>query len=166
MNNHIDIIQGIHPGKFIGRELKKKNITQRKLADQTDISYQTINAIIAAKRNLTTEQSLKIADVLGYEEAFLALLQTYYDIKKLREIELNKLYKGAPRICKSLFWDVNFDTINWGKYKAAVVRRVLQRGSKDEIDEIIQFYHLSINELQKYKTKNTKLYKLSENMED
>ena len=84
----------------------------------------------------------------------------------MREIELNKLYKGAPRIRKSLFWDVNFDTINWGKYKAAVVRRVLQRGSKDEIDEIIQFYHLSINELQKYKTKNTKLYKLSENMED
>lgn len=130
MNNHIDIIKGIHPGKFIGRELKKKNITQRKLADQTDISYQTINAIIAAKRNLTTEQSLKIADVLGYEEAFLALLQTYYDIKKLREIELNKLYKGAPRICKSLFWDVNFDTINWESIKQLLLDECCKEGVK------------------------------------
>jgi addiction module HigA family antidote len=166
MNNHIDIIQGIHPGKFIGRELKKKNITQRKLADQTGISYQTINAIIAGKRNLTTEQSLRIADVLGFEEAFLALLQTYYDIKMLKEIELQTLYKEAPRIRKSLFWDVDFDAINWGKYKAAVVKRVLQRGSKDEIDEIMRFYNLSINELQKYKTKDNRLHKLSENIED
>lgn len=166
MNNHIDIIQGIHPGKFIGRELKKKNITQRKLAEETGISYQTINAIIAAKRNLTTEQSLRIADVLGYEEAFLALLQTYYDIKKLREIELQTLYKGAPSIRKSLFWDVDFDSINWGKYKAAVVKRVLQRGSKDEIKEIMRFYNLSINELQKYNSMDKRLHKLSENIED
>ncbi|MDD2475721.1 MAG: HigA family addiction module antitoxin [Dysgonamonadaceae bacterium] len=162
MNNYIDIIQGIHPGKLIGRELKKRNITQCKLADQTGISYQTINAIIAAKRNLTTEQSLRIAEVMGYEEDFLALLQTYYDIKKLREIELHNLYKGALRIRKSLFWDVEFDSINWGKFKKAVINRILERGSKDEIDEIMRFYKLSIKELQKYKTK---LHKLSENIE-
>lgn len=166
MYNHIDIIQGIHPGKFIGRELRKKNITQRKLAEQTGISYQTINAIIAGKRNLTIEQSLKIADVMGYEEPFLALLQTYYDIEKIREKELDTLYQGIPRIRKSLFWDVDFDTINWGKYKKAVVNRVLQRGSKDEIEEIIRFYNLSMNELQKYKTKNTIPYNLSENIEE
>ena len=166
MNNHIDIIQGIHPGKFIGRELKKKNITQRKLADQTGISYQTINAIIAAKRNLTTEQSIRIANVLGYEEALLALLQTYYDIKIQKEKELQNIYKGVPRIRKSLFWDTDFDAINWGKYKIAVIKRVLQRGSKEEIEEIMRFYNLSIDELQKYNTKDTKLNKLSENFED
>ena len=166
MNNHIDKIQGIHPGKFIGRELKKKNITQRKLADETGISYQTINAIIAGKRNLTTEQSLRIADVLGYEEAFLALLQTYYDIKKLKEIEFQTLYKGVPHIRKSLFWDVDFDTINWGKYKAAVVKRVFQRGNRDELKEIMRFYNMSINELRKQKTKDTRVHKLLENIED
>ncbi len=166
MDNHIDIIQGIHPGKFIGRELKKKNITQRKLADQTGISYQTINAIIAAKRNLTTEQSIRIANVLGYEEALLALLQTYYDIKIQKEKELQNIYKGVPRIRKSLFWDTDFDAINWGKYKIAVIKRVLQRGSKEEIEEIMRFYNLSIDELQKYNTKDTKLNKLSENFED
>lgn len=166
MNNHIDIIKGIHPGKFIGRELKKKNLTQRKLADQAGISYQTINAIIASKRNLTTEQSLRIAEVLGYEDSFLALLQTYYDIEKLKLKELQTSYKGIPCIRKSLFWDVDFDTINWGKYKTAVVKRVLQRGSKDEVNEIMRFYNLSISELQKYKTQDTRINKLSENIEE
>ena len=164
MIDHIDIIQGIHPGKLIERELRKKNITQRKLADQTGISYQTINAIIAEKRNLTTEQSLRIADVLGYDESFLALLQTYYDIKMLKEKDLHSLYKGIPRIRKSLFWDVDFDTINWGKYKTSVVKRVLERGNKEEIEEIMRFYNLSIDELQKYETKNTRRNKLSENI--
>ena len=166
MKNHIDIIQGIHPGKLIGRELNKKNITQRKLAEKTGISFQTINSIIAAKRNLTTEQSLKIADVLGYEEDFLALLQTYYDIKKLKEKKLYNRYNGAPRIRKSLFWDAEFDKINWGKYKKTVIQRVMERGSEDEIEEIMRFYSLSIEELQKYDTKNTRFNKLSENIED
>ncbi len=53
-----------------------------------------------------------------------------------------------------------------GKYKKAVVKRVLQRGSKDEIDEIIRFYNLSIDELQKYQPKDTREHKLSENNEE
>ena len=166
MIDHIDIIKGIHPGKLIDRELRKRNITQRKLSDQTGISYQTVNAIIAAKRNITTEQSLRIANVLGYEEAFLALLQTYYDIKIQKEKELQNIYKVAPRIRKSLFWDSDFDTINWRKYQRAVIKRVLQRGRKEEIEEIMRFYNLSIEALQKYNTKDTRLDKLSENIED
>ena len=76
MNNLIDIIKGIHPGKFIERELKKKNLTQRVLADKTGIPYQTINAIIAGRRNLTTEQALKMDQSFAYEDGFFAILQT------------------------------------------------------------------------------------------
>ncbi len=53
-----------------------------------------------------------------------------------------------------------------GKYKKAVVKRVLQRGSKDENDEIMRFYNLSIDELQKYQPKDTREHKLSENNEE
>lgn len=80
MDSRIDIIKGIHPGKFIERELKKKNLTQRALAEETGIPYQTINAIIAGRRNLTTEQALKIDSSLNLEEGFLAILQTHYYI--------------------------------------------------------------------------------------
>lgn len=143
MNNLIEIIKGIHPGKFIERELKKKNLTQRSLAEETAIPFQTINAIILGRRNLTTVQALKIDQALGFEDGFFAILQTHYDIKQCREKKLASLYAEAPHIRKSLFWDVDFDKINWDKYKDAVVKRVFERGSKDEIEEIKRFYCLS-----------------------
>lgn len=144
MNNLIQIIKGIHPGKFIERELKKKKFTQRSLAEATSIPFQTINAIIAGRRNLTIVQALKIDQALGFEEGFFAILQTHYDIKQYKEKELASLYTEAPRIRKSLFWDVDFDKINWGKYKETVIKRVYERGSKEEIEEIKRFYSVSL----------------------
>ncbi len=143
MNNLIDIIKGIHPGKFIERELKKKNLTQRAFAEETGIPFQTINAIIAGRRNLTTEQALKIDQTLGYEEGFFVILQTHYDIKQYKEKELASIYTEAPHIRRSLFWDADFNKINWAKYKNAVIKRVFERGSKDEIEEITRYYNLS-----------------------
>ncbi len=144
MNNLIDIIKGIHPGKFIERELKKKNLTQRVLADKTGIPYQTINAIIAGRRNLTTEQALKMDQSLAYEDGFFAILQTYYDIRQYKEKELAGIFNQPPKIRKSLFWDTDFSKINWAKYKNAVIKRVFERGSKEEIDEITRYYKISI----------------------
>lgn len=143
MNNLIKIIKGIHPGKFIERELKKKNLTQRALAEETAIPCQTINAIIAGRRSLTTEQALKIDQALGFEDGFFAVLQTHYDIKQCKEKEFANLYTEAPHIRKSLFWDVDFSKINWRKYKDAVIKRVFERGSKDEIEEITRYYNIS-----------------------
>ncbi|HMM17862.1 HigA family addiction module antitoxin [Petrimonas sulfuriphila] len=143
MNNLIDIIKGIHPGKFIERELKKKHLTQRALADETGIPFQTINAIIAGRRSLTTKQALKIDQILGYEEGFFAILQTHYDIKQYKDKDLASIYTEAPHIRKSLFWDTDFNKINWAKYKNAVIKRVFERGSKDEIEEITRYYNLS-----------------------
>lgn len=151
MDSRIDIIKGVHPGKFIERELKIKNLTQRALAEDTAIPYQTINAIISGRRNLTTEQSLLIEKTLGYEEGFLAILQTHFDIKQYKDKHLASLYTKGPRIRKSLFWDTNFDKINWAKFKNAVIQRVIERGSADEIKIIRQFYSLSKIELQEYK---------------
>lgn len=166
MDSHIEIIKGIHPGKLIERELKKKDLTQRNLAEETGVPYQTINAIIAGRRNLTTEQALKIDHSLNYEEGFLAILQTYYDIKQYKEKELTNLYPEAPSIRKSVFWDSDFGKINWGKYKKAVIQRVLERGNADEISEIKEFYNLSTEELEQYKPTKTQLDKLSGNIKD
>lgn len=162
MDSRIEIIKGIHPGKFIERELKKKTLTQRALAEDTGIPYQTINAIIAGRRNLTTEQALKIDSSLDLEEGFLAILQTHYDIKQYREKELANLYTGHPNIRKILFWDTNFDKINWGKYKEAVIRRVLERGNKEEVNEIKRFYNLSANELGQYQPKMIRSTRLTQ----
>lgn len=162
MDSRIDIIKGIHPGKMIERDLNKKNITQRSLADETGIPYQTINAVIAGRRNLTTEQALRVEISLGYEEGFLAILQTFYDIKQYKEKELANSYIGYPNIRRILFWDTDFDKINWGKYKKAVIERVIERGSKDEISEIKRFYKLSASELKQYKPKKIRTTRINQ----
>lgn len=153
MDSRIDIIKGIHPGKLIERDLKKKGITQRFLAKETGIFYQTINDIISGRRRLTTDQTLKIEKSLDYEEGFLSILQSFYDIKQCKEKELSILYLGIPHIRRILFWDSDFNKINWGKHKNAVIKRVFERGNKKEIDEIKRFYNLSTSELRQYKLK-------------
>jgi len=150
MDNRINVIKGLHPGKLIERDLKKKGITQRVLAKDTGILFQAINAIITGRRNITTEQALKIETALEYEEGFLSILQSYYEIKQYKEKELANLYTGSPNIRKILFWDTDFDKINWGKYKDAVIKRILERGCEEEIEEIQKFYGLSKNELRQY----------------
>lgn len=47
LDSRIEIIKGIHPGKFIDGELKKKTFTQCPLTEETGIPCRTINAIIA-----------------------------------------------------------------------------------------------------------------------
>ena len=83
------------------------------MAEETAIPFQTINAIIAGRRNLTTEQAIKLDMALGYEEGFFAILQNHYDIVQYKE--LASIYSEAPRIRKSLFWDTDFNKINWGQ---------------------------------------------------
>jgi antitoxin HigA-1 len=60
------------------------------MAEKTSIPFQTINAILAGKRNLTTGQALKVEKVLGYEEGFLLILQAFYEIKLSKETDYAK----------------------------------------------------------------------------
>ena len=117
MRNKIDILKGIHPGKVIARELKKRGLSQRRLAPMIEEHSQTLNAVITGHRHLTIEMAIKIERALGYEEGFLSILQTFYDIAKYKNEEANRLIKGVPNIRRILFWDTDFDRIDWGKYK-------------------------------------------------
>lgn len=160
MDSRINIVKGIHPGKLIERDLKKRNMTQLGLAEKTGIPYQTINAVIKGRRNLTTGQALKIEKILGYEEGFIPILQSYHEIRKYKDKELALLYPQAPNVREILFWDTDFNAVNWGKYKNAVIERVLERGSKKEIEEIKRFYNLSESEWKQFRFKNLSPAKL------
>lgn len=151
MDKRIDLLKGVHPGRLMQRDLKKRGLSQRALAERTKIPYQTINAILSSKRNLTTGQAVAIEREMGYEEGFLLILQAFHEIKLMKEKELAEQYPGKPNIRSILFWDVNFNHINWGATKNAVVKRVLERGNADEVEEIKRFYRLSEAELKSYK---------------
>ncbi len=153
MKSKLDILKGIHPGKIIGRDLKKKGISQRSFAESIGEHSQTINAIIAGRRNITTPQALKIEKELNYAEGFLAILQVYYDISKLKE--KSETFSCTPDIRKNLFWDTDFGKIDWNKNKRFVIDRIIERGTAEEKEEIARFYNIDKSELNKFRYKNT-----------
>ena len=81
-------------------------------------------------------------------------LQAYYDIAQYKIKKAQESVRGVPNISRILFWDADFDKIDWGRYKKSVISRVLERGSKEEIAEIARFYNLAEEELVKYRSNN------------
>jgi len=131
--------KGIHPGIVLKRELRKRSLKQRPFALAIQEYPQTLNAIINGKRNLNTALALKIEEKLDLEEGTLAILQTYYEIGKEKE----KVEAEIPNLSllrKSLFWDTDINKIKWRKQSNAVIKRVFERGSETEKDEICRFY--------------------------
>lgn len=134
----LDIIKGVHPGKIVERELKKRGINKRQFALLIGAHFQTLGAIINGNRRMNLDLSLKIEKELELEEGFLMTLQVFYDIKEAKKDpnykpDLSKLRKGV-------FWDTTIDKIDWKLMKIAVVKRVFAYGNKSEQDEIIRFY--------------------------
>ncbi|WP_316632617.1 DUF6922 domain-containing protein [uncultured Flavobacterium sp.] len=53
---------------------------------------------------------------------------------------MKTLIKHIPNLHPKFFWEFRFDEIDWeGAYKM-VIARIVERGSQDEIDEIVRFY--------------------------
>jgi hypothetical protein len=45
-----------------------------------------------------------------------------------------------PDLHPKFFWDTNVDKLNWVKAYRAVIARIIERGSEDELAEIVRFY--------------------------
>ena len=163
MESEISKYKGIHPGKIISRELKNRKISQREFARQLGEHNQSINAVIGGRRSLTKELSIKFDKAFDFEEGFLLALQAYYDKAKYKHQEENTSVTGSPNIRKILFWDTDFDKMEWGRYRNAVIQRVLEQGSEDEITEIARFYKMNVSELQKYETTNAYRIRTNQN---
>lgn len=131
--------KGIHPGIVLKRELDKRSLKQRPFALSIQEHPQTLNAITKGKRNLNTALALKIEEKLGLEEGTLAILQTYYDIRKEKEKQVQET-PDLPKLRKALFWDTDFNNINWQEKRKAVIKRVFERGNEIEKEEICRFY--------------------------
>ena len=86
------------------------------------------------------DSKLSIKLGLEFEVDYFMILQANYEVKSLispdRNIETTKFYK----LRKSLFWDTDFDNIDWSDNKTAVIKRIFERGNEAEIEEIIDYY--------------------------
>ena len=76
---------------------------------------------------------------INLKEGTLAILQTYYDIVREKE-KLNLKTPKLSLLRKSLFWDTDFNRIDWIKQYKAVIKRIFERGNLTEKKEILRFY--------------------------
>lgn len=155
MRYSIENLKGMHPGALIKHELNRKKISQRKFAASIDEHWQILNAVINEKRGISLGTALKVEEELGYDEGFLMILQVYYDIEKRKQKQIRSTLKGVPAIRRIIFWDTDFDSIDWAASKESVISRVLERGTEEEIAEIARYYGMNIESLGKYSTIST-----------
>jgi len=155
MNRKIELYKGIAPGKIIGRDLERSGQSQRGFAASIGEHFQTVNAVVNGRRSLTTELSLKIEQTLGYDEGTLLTLQAYHDIAQFKRKQVGESVKGIPAISRSIFWDTDFDKIDWGRYLEGIIRRVMERGNETEQQEIARFYNVDPAKLDDYKPANS-----------
>jgi plasmid maintenance system antidote protein VapI len=140
MEMALDKYKGIHPGLVLDRELKKRNIKKGPFALSIGSYPQTLNAITKGDRLLTPELSLKIDRQLGFDDGTMLLLQACYEIEQTRFKLGSSHHPDFTIIGKSLFWDTDFDKIDWEKKYKAIINRVFERGSHEEKQEILRFY--------------------------
>lgn len=135
----INKVKGIHPGAVLKRALKKDNQKASHLANELNIHKQSLSAIINKKRAITPKLSIQLSQKFGVASDYFMLLQASYDVQQ----SLDSIQKNSPglnQFRKELFWDTQFDEIDWQKNKLSIIQRVLERGTKSEIKTIIDFY--------------------------
>lgn len=133
--------KGIAPGKVISRELDKRKIRQCDFAVEVGMHSQTLNNVIKGHRKLTLPQALSIERALGLEQGFLMILQLYYEIDKFNK-STEESSEAKPNVRKILFWDIDFDKLDWKKHKDFILKRVKERGNDSEKVSVAQYYHL------------------------
>ena len=139
MKLNLQKFSGIHPGIILDRELKKRKLAKGRFALSIQEFPQTITAITKGRRRMNTALALKIEDTLGLEEGYFMILQLYYDIALLKK-EQKKTHPLAAKLRPVLFWDTDMQQIDWEKQKAAIIRRVFERGNEREKKEILAYY--------------------------
>lgn len=68
---------------------------------------------------------------------------------KTRSIIYTPAAGGERR--RILFWDTDFDKIDWGKNRNFVIARVIERGNREEQEEIARFYGIRLSDFKKFK---------------
>ena len=75
-------LKPIHPGEILLEDfLKPMSISLSKLAEDINVSLDTINQIIEGKQSINAEIALRLSKYFGLSERFWLNLQVKYDIE-------------------------------------------------------------------------------------
>lgn len=95
MNQTLISSYAIHPGEMIKDEIDARGLTQKKLAEQMEVSPTVLNEVLNGKRPVSTEYALMLEAVLGIDAGIWLRLQLDYNLQMIKKNEtfLAKLAK-------------------------------------------------------------------------
>lgn len=100
MDNTLTSSFAIHPGEMIKDEIEARGLSQRKLAEQMEVSPSVLNEVLNGKRPVSTEYALMLEAVLGIDASIWLRLQMDYNMQVTKSnntflAKLEKLRKVA-----------------------------------------------------------------------
>ena len=127
-------------GAILGRIVQKKHFQQATLARKTGIIPQRINDLIMGRRRFTPHNSLALERALDIpQQGFFYKIQANHDVYQA-QVSVNQPKPNLSLLSETTFWDVDLSKIEWSKSQDWAVRRVLEYGTKEEIEELYRFY--------------------------
>ena len=128
-------------GAVLDRIREKEHLTQRELASRSEIPYQRINDFISNRRRISPENSLKLEKVLGIDhQCFFYQIQTNHEIFTAINQLSEQPQPDKSKYRKALFWDTDFESLDWQRNSGWIIQRVFEYGNEIEIEETIRYY--------------------------
>lgn len=124
--------KGVHPGIFLDKMLKEKNISQRNFASKIDIAYPLINNILKGSRNINVNIAIAL-EAANYKTAnFWLTKQMEYSLEIARKDEGLKKKNKAIKL-----WDELSKLVPISYFKKD---EDLGFNSSDDIEKIFSVY--------------------------
>ena len=128
-------------GAILKHILKRAALSQKEIAEKSDIYPQRINDLIQGKRKFTPELSCRLEQALGISSlGFFCIIQTNHEVFSYQDEQERKITPDLSKLHKALFWETYSFEINWIRGAKWVIQRAFEYGNKQEIEEIIRFY--------------------------
>ena len=141
MNTDIYLnMSSVPAGAILYRITQQKHMHQTTLAQKTGLIPQRINDLIMGRRRFTPQNSFILEQALGISlQGFFYKIQANHDIYQA-QLAGNQPKPNLSLLSQTTFWDVDLSKIEWMKSKDWAIRRVLEYGTKDEIEQLHRFY--------------------------
>ena len=133
-------MSSVPAGAILYRIVQQKQMHQTTLAQKTGLIPQRINDLIMGRRRFTPQNSIILEQALDISlQGFFYKIQANHDIYQAR-LTGNQPKPNLSLLSQTTFWDVDLSKIEWMKCEDWAIRRVLEYGSKEEIEELYRFY--------------------------
>ena len=143
MTRRFERYKGIPVELIIKKDLRKNGLTQRKLAQLLDMSYNLLNSSLNGHRLFKKDEAYRIESLFNYEKNFIIKLQ---EIRKTAEASCTKNTSlTVPTIRACVFWDVEMNKLDWQRHRRFIVERISIYGSQEEKDKVNDYYQTLAN---------------------